>query len=169
VAAGAGEGRGLGQRVLRDGAGIGQHRPALGERAGLVEHDRVDPGQAFQRGRRLEQHAPAHEAAAGDDLHRRHGEAQRAGAAARKAAATKGPERLREAGLRSAATKGTEAMREAARQAAAKRSPEERRETARKGRRQRSPGAAPRGRAEGGGDPQAQQGGRADEGGAAGS
>jgi hypothetical protein len=49
--------------------------------------------------------------------------------AARKAAATKGPERLREAGLKSAA-KGVEALREAARKGAAKRSPEQRREVA---------------------------------------
>ena len=48
------------------------------------------------------------------------------GEAARRAAATKGPERLREAGLKSAATKGVEAMREAARKGAAKRSPKAR-------------------------------------------
>ena len=50
--------------------------------------------------------------------------------AARKGAATKGPEELRRIGLASAATKGVEAMRAAARKAAAARSPEARRETA---------------------------------------
>ena len=46
----------------------------------LSKHDGVDLSQALERGRRLEEHAPAHEPAAGDHLHRRHGEPERAGA-----------------------------------------------------------------------------------------
>ena len=55
-----------------------QHR--LGQGAGLVEHHRVDLGQALQRGRRFQQHAGAEQAAGGDHLHRRHRQRQRAGA-----------------------------------------------------------------------------------------
>ena len=68
------------QRLGRDGASVREHGPALGQGAGLVEDHGVDLRQALERGRRLQQHAAAHEAAAGDHLHRRHGEAERTGA-----------------------------------------------------------------------------------------
>ena len=57
-----------------------QLQPAEGQRAGLVEHHHVGPGEPLQRGRRLEQHAAAHQPAAGQHLHRRHGQPERAGA-----------------------------------------------------------------------------------------
>ena len=54
--------------------------PAFGQRAGLVEDDRVDAGEPFERRAVLQHDAAAHEEAARHDLHRRNGEAERAGA-----------------------------------------------------------------------------------------
>ena len=55
-------------------------RLASGQRAGLVEDDRVDAGELFERRAVLQHDAAAEQQAARHDLHRRHGEPERAGA-----------------------------------------------------------------------------------------
>ena len=64
----------------RDPASLHQRQHRLGQRAGLVEHHRIDLGQPLQRGRRLQQHARAEQPTGGDHLHRGHCQRQRAGA-----------------------------------------------------------------------------------------
>ena len=59
--------------------GILQHRAADGERAGLVEDGGVDLGQALQRIAGFDQDAALEQAPRRHDLHRRHGQAERAG------------------------------------------------------------------------------------------
>jgi len=68
--------RGLARQGLE---GVGARR-AGGQRAGLVEDNRVDLREPFECCLVLDQHAPAEEPPRGRRGHRRHGEAQRAGA-----------------------------------------------------------------------------------------
>ena len=56
-----------------------QRRFAQRQRAGLVEHDRVDLGQSLQPVGGLDEHALAEQPAGGGHLHGRHGQRQRAG------------------------------------------------------------------------------------------
>ena len=65
-------------RSLVDHVRIGLARLAQRERAGLVEHDRVDLGQPLERVGRLDDDARAEQAAGRRHLHRRHGQRQRA-------------------------------------------------------------------------------------------
>ena len=57
-----------------------ERRTALGERAGLVEHHRVDLGEPLERAAVLDHDAALEQAPRRHDLHHRHGEAERAGA-----------------------------------------------------------------------------------------
>ena len=61
------------------GLAVRQRRLAQRQRAGLVEHDRVDLGQPLEAVGGLDQHALAEQPAGRGHLHGRHGQRQRAG------------------------------------------------------------------------------------------
>ena len=68
------------QRLLVELRGLQERQRRLGQRAGLVEYNRIYIGQPLQRRRGFQQHACAKQRAGGDHLNHRYRQGQRAGA-----------------------------------------------------------------------------------------